>query len=67
VELTFGEVEDVVYRIIEYMKSSGWKPSYIIFDGESHHIEHIEHFMKKFKSETVLSGMTITFIRDEKD
>lgn len=67
-EITFGKVEDVIFRIINYMKSCGWKPSYVIFDGESHHIEHreeaLEYFMKNFKSNYVLGGLKIDFIRE---
>lgn len=70
-EITFGDVDEVILRIVDYMKSEGWKPSWVMFDGESHHIEHrqsaIEYFMKNFKSESVLSGLTINFIRYEKD
>ena len=69
-EMVFGEVQDVVLRILDYMKSCGWKPSWIMFDGESHHIEKnteyaIQWLDKNFKSESVLGGLTINFIRDE--
>lgn len=69
-ELTFGKVEDIIFRILNYMKSCGWKPSYVIFDGEAYHIEHresaIEYFINNFKSNYVLSGLQIDFIREEK-
>lgn len=67
-EITFGKVEDVIFRILNYMKSCGWKPSYVIFDGESYHIEHresaIEYFINNFKSNYVLGGLQIDFIRE---
>lgn len=66
--LTFGKIQDVVFRIINYMKSCGWKPSYVIVDGESYHIEHresaIEYFINNFKSNYVLGGLQIDFIRE---
>ncbi len=67
--LTFGKIQDVVFRIINYMKSCGWKPSYIIVDGESHHIEKntedvILWLVNHFKSESVLYGLQINFIKE---
>ena len=69
-EMVFGKIQDVVLRILDYMKSCGWKPSFVIFDGVSYHIEKntedaIQWLLKNFKSEGVLSGLTINFIRDE--
>lgn len=69
-EITFGKVKDSVLRILDYMKSCGWKPSFVIFDGESYHIEKntegaIQWLVKNFKPESVLSGLQINFIKDE--
>ena len=71
-EMVFGKIQDVVLRILDYMKSCDWKPSFVIFDGESYHIEKntegaIQWLLKNFKSDSVLSGLTINFIRDETD
>jgi hypothetical protein len=51
------------------MKSCGWKPSYVIVDGESYHIEkNTESAMlwlsNHFKLESVLRGLQIDFIRE---
>jgi hypothetical protein len=68
-ELTFGKIQNVVFRILDYMKSCGWKPSYVIVDGESYHIEkNTESAMlwlsNHFKLESVLRGLQIDFIRE---
>ena len=68
-ELTFGKIQYVVSWIINYMKSCRWKPSYVIVDGESYHIEKdtenvILWFVNHFKPESVLCDLKIDFIRE---
>lgn len=65
-EFTFGEIEEVVYRILDFMNSSGWKPSYVLYDGESYRVENFDAkqwIQKNLKSEYVLAGLQIDFIR----
>jgi hypothetical protein len=60
-------VEDTVLIVLEYMKSNGWKPSYIMIDGENHNVEKLDvekDFLHKFESHSPsFWGLQFDFIR----
>lgn len=38
-DIRWLDVSEVIYRVLDFMSGDGWKPSYIILDGESHQVE----------------------------
>lgn len=58
-------IEDVVLRILEFMNSNGWKPSYFIFDGEAEHTEFVSFskIIDWFPNKMYHIGLKIDFIR----
>lgn len=59
-------VKDVVITILEYMKDNGWKPSYIILDGDYHRVEDLdvgEDFLHIFEPNRKFWGLQFDFIR----
>ncbi len=38
-DIRWLDVNEVINRVLDFMSISGWKPSYIILDGESHQVE----------------------------
>lgn len=66
-EFKWVEIHDTILRILEFMNSNGWKPSYFIFDGESNHTEFLS-FNKiiewlNFRKDYLLFSLKIDFIR----
>ena len=73
-DILWYNVEDVVLRVLDYMDSEGWKPSYIIIDAEAaggvfltktHHVEHKDakdFLAKNLRDESVFCGLQIDFI-----
>ena len=69
----WSDIDDVIYRVLDYMKDCGWKPSYVIVDSESTNIENrdaTEYLKNRFRFGTfgreispVFSGLQIDFIR----
>lgn len=65
-ELKWSDINNVIFRMIDYMNDSGWKPSYVIIDDDSRWIETVdaeEYLSNHFKDEWVFSGLKIDFIR----
>jgi hypothetical protein len=74
-ELKWSDINDVIFRMIDYMNDSGWKPSYVIIDltkpfhqigDDSRWIETVdakEYLSNHFKDEWVFTGLKIDFIR----
>ena len=66
-DLKWGDIHDVILRVLEFMDSNGWKPSYFIFDGEANHTEFISFDeiinWLNFRNDYVLSSLKIDFIR----
>ena len=59
-------VKDVVITVLEYMKDEGWKPSYIIIDGDSHYVENLdvgEEFLHIFEPNRKFWGLQFDFIQ----
>jgi hypothetical protein len=38
-DIKWLDVSEVIYRVLDWMSSNDWKPSYIILDGESYSVE----------------------------
>jgi hypothetical protein len=38
-DIKWLDVSEVIYRVLDWMSSNDWKPSYIILDGESYPVE----------------------------
>lgn len=66
-ELKWSVINNVIFRMIDYMNDSGWKPSYVIIDDDdSRWIETVdakEYLSNHFKDEWVFTGLIIDFIR----
>ena len=65
-ELKWSDINNVIFRMIDYMNDSGWKPSYVIIDDDSRWIETVdakEYLSNHFKDEWVFTGLKIYFIR----
>ena len=65
-ELKWSDINNVIFRMIDYMNDSGWKPSYVIIDDDSRWIETVdakEYLSNHFKDEWVFTGLKIDFIR----
>jgi hypothetical protein len=65
-ELKWSDINNVIFRMIDYMNDSGWKPSYVIIDDDSRWIEKVdaeEYLSNHFKDEWVFTGLKIDFIR----
>ena len=72
-EVKWSDIDDVIYRVLDYMKDCGWKPSYVIVDSESTNIENrdaTEYLKNRFRFGTfggeispVFSGLQIDFVR----
>jgi hypothetical protein len=59
-------VKDVVITVLEYMKDEGWKPSYIILDGDYHRVEDLdvgEEFLHIFEPNRKFWGLQFDFIQ----
>ncbi len=68
-EIHWSEVEDSVLRVLDYMLSNNWSPSYVILDSESHYVENKnikEFFSKTFdRPDRIFSGLQKDFIRNK--
>jgi len=59
-------VKDILITVLEYMKDNGWKPQFIILDGDYHRVEDLdvkEEFLHIFEPNRKFWGLEFDFIQ----
>ncbi len=59
-------VKDISITVLEYMKDNGWKPQFIILDGDYHRVEDLdvrEEFLHIFEPNRKFWGLEFDFIQ----